>query len=102
MVSASVRPVEKARARVRAGVAPGELAWISGTAEPVGLYSHRCRWQLWSGLSWDHVRVIVSPLYKATRKLLTISGVMLRRDIAKDAELLVLRHENAVLRRQIA
>jgi transposase InsO family protein len=46
--------------------------------------------------------VIVSLLYRATRTLLSIPGVLLRRDSAKDAELLVLRHENAVLRRQIA
>src|SRR3979490_981405 len=44
----------------------------------------------------------VSLLYKVARKLLSVPGVLLRRDTAKDAELLVLRHENAVLRRQIA
>jgi transposase len=46
--------------------------------------------------------VIVSLLYKATRKLLSVPGVLLRRDTVKEAELLVLRHENAVLRPQIA
>jgi hypothetical protein len=50
----------------------------------------------------NHVRVIVSLLYKVARKLLSVPGVLLRRDSSKDAELLVLRHENAVLRRQIA
>ena len=43
----------------------------------------------------------VSLLYKVTRKLLTVPSVLLRRGTAKDAELLVLRHENAVLRRQL-
>jgi len=45
--------------------------------------------------------MIVSLLYKVTRKLLTVPSVLLRRGTAKDAELLVLRHENAVLRRQL-
>jgi len=45
--------------------------------------------------------VIVSLLYRAARTLLSIPGVLLRRNTAKDAELLVLRHENTVLRRQL-
>jgi putative transposase len=45
--------------------------------------------------------VIVSLLYQLARRLLSVPVVLLRRDTAKDAELLVLRHENAVLRRQI-
>jgi hypothetical protein len=46
--------------------------------------------------------VIVSLVYQVARKLLAVPAVLLRRDMAKDAELLVLRHENAVLRRQLA
>ncbi|MFB7715190.1 integrase core domain-containing protein [Streptomyces sp. NPDC056105] len=46
--------------------------------------------------------MILSMLYKVARKLLSVPAVLLRRDTSKDAELLVLRHENAVLRRQIA
>ncbi|MFH9355346.1 integrase core domain-containing protein [Kitasatospora sp. NPDC017646] len=46
--------------------------------------------------------MIVSMLYKVARKLLSIPEVLLRRDTAKDAELLVLRHENTVLRRHLA
>jgi putative transposase len=51
---------------------------------------------------WDHVGVIVSLLYKVARKLLSVPSVLLRGQATKDAELLVLRHENAVLRRQLA
>jgi hypothetical protein len=66
-----------------------------------GSKSHRC-WSGWCSWGcWHDARVIVSLLYRATRTLLSIPGVLLRRDTAKDAELLVLRHENAVLRRQI-
>lgn len=46
--------------------------------------------------------MIVSLLYKATRKLLSAASVLLRGEAAKDAELLVLRHENTVPRRQLA
>jgi len=41
-------------------------------------------------------------VYRLVRSLLGLTAVLVRRDLSKDAELLVLRHENAVLRRQIA
>jgi putative transposase len=50
---------------------------------------------------WNPVQVIVSLVYQVARKLLAVPAVLLRRDAAKDAELLVLRHDNAVLRRQL-
>jgi hypothetical protein len=53
------------------------------------------------GDDWDADLMIASLLYRAARTLLSIPGVLLRRDIAKDAELLVLRHENTVLRRRL-
>jgi putative transposase len=39
-------------------------------------------------------------LYQLLRCLLGLATVLVRRDLSKDAELLVVRHENAVLRRQ--
>ncbi|MFD8386216.1 integrase core domain-containing protein [Streptomyces sp. NPDC059679] len=45
--------------------------------------------------------MIVSLLYQVTRRLLSVPAVLVRRDTSKEAELLVLRHENAVLRRQV-
>jgi hypothetical protein len=47
-------------------------------------------------------RVIVSLVYRVTGKLLSVPVLLLCRQVAKDAGLLVLRHESAVLRRQLA
>jgi putative transposase len=45
---------------------------------------------------------LLSILYRFLRCLLGLTAVLVRRDLSKDAELLVLRHENTVLRRQIS
>jgi putative transposase len=46
--------------------------------------------------------VIFSVVYLVARCLLGCLMALARREVSKDAELLVLRHENAVLRRQIS
>ena len=46
--------------------------------------------------------MIFSVVYLLARSLLGCLMVLARREASKDAELLVLRHENAVLRRQIS
>jgi putative transposase len=51
-------------------------------------------------LSWDHRWVIFSVGYLLARCLLSCLAVLARREVSKEAELLMLRHENAVLRRQ--
>ena len=45
--------------------------------------------------------MIISVVYLLVRCLLGCLTVLVRREVSKDAELLVLRHQNAVLRRQI-
>jgi putative transposase len=45
--------------------------------------------------------MIISVLYLLVRCLLGCLTVLTRRRVSKDAEILVLRHENAVLRRQV-
>jgi putative transposase len=45
--------------------------------------------------------VIISVVYLFVRCLLSCLLVLTRRQVSKDAELLVVRHENEVLRRQI-
>jgi putative transposase len=49
---------------------------------------------------WDHRGVLLSLVYRVVRCLLGSLVVLIRSDLSKDAELLVLRHENQVLRRQ--
>jgi putative transposase len=46
-------------------------------------------------------RVILTLVYLIVRSVLGLLIVLFRRDLSKDAELLVLRHENAVLRRRV-
>ena len=46
--------------------------------------------------------MIVSVVYLVVRCVLDGLMVLARREVSKDAELLALRHENAVLRRQIS
>jgi putative transposase len=55
----------------------------------------------WRGTTvcWNPVQVTVSLVYQVARKLLAVPAVLPRRDVTKEAELLVPRHENAVLRR---
>ena len=46
-------------------------------------------------------RVLIRIVYLVVRRILGLAVLALRADIAKDAELLALRHENAVLRRHV-
>ena len=46
--------------------------------------------------------LLLSILYQLVRCLLGLIAVLVRRDLSKDAELMGLRHENTVLRRQIS
>jgi transposase len=46
-------------------------------------------------------RVLLKIVYLLVRRILGLAVLLFRRDMAKDAELLVLRHENAVLRRHV-
>jgi putative transposase len=46
--------------------------------------------------------VLLSLLYRLVRCLLDLFAVLVRSDLSKDVELLVLRQENQVLRRQLS
>jgi hypothetical protein len=51
----------------------------------------------------DHHRMLpLSTLYQLVRCLLGLIAVVVRRDVSKNAELLALRHQNAVLHRQVS
>ena len=45
--------------------------------------------------------MLLKIVYLLVRRILGLAVLVLRKDLAKDAELLVLRHENAVLRRHV-
>ena len=46
--------------------------------------------------------LLLSIVYQLVRCPLDLTAVLVRPDLSKDAELLVLRHENTVLPRQVA
>ena len=45
--------------------------------------------------------MLLKSVYLLTRQVLGLAGLVFRGDLAKDAELLVLRHKSAVLRRHV-
>lgn len=45
--------------------------------------------------------MLLSLAYRSVRLLFSLLAVLVRSDLSKDAELLVLRHENQVLRRHL-
>ena len=45
--------------------------------------------------------MLLKIVYLVTCRVLSLAVLVFRSDLAKDAELLVLRHENAVLRRHV-
>jgi len=49
--------------------------------------------------SWLAGRVLLAIVYLLVRRVLSLAVLVFRKDLAKDVELLALRHENAVLRR---
>jgi putative transposase len=49
---------------------------------------------------WEHLEVLLSLFYRLLRCLFGLLAVLVRSDLSKDVELLVLRQENQVLRRQ--
>jgi putative transposase len=53
---------------------------------------------MWCWLAW---RVLLKITYLLTCRVLSLAVLVFRGDRAKDGELLVLRHENAILRRHV-
>src|SRR3954469_17030823 len=77
-----------------------------GAAEPVS-HENRvgvltCAVLLRSGRwGWGSRGVLLTLVYMITRFVLAVVTILVRREVSKDVELLVLRHENAGLRRQV-
>ncbi|HZB32503.1 MAG TPA: helix-turn-helix domain-containing protein [Streptosporangiaceae bacterium] len=51
---------------------------------------------------WDHLEVLLSLVYRLVRCLFGLLAVLVRSDLSKEVELLVLRRENQVLRRHLS
>jgi hypothetical protein len=88
-MSGTFRPEESTRTS-RLTCAARILDWIADL---------RYRQQACGG--WLAGRVLLKIVYLLVRRVLGLAVLVFRGDLAKDAELLVLRHENAVLRRHV-
>src|SRR5215472_18413066 len=71
---------------------------VPGSCRARLLDLHSLAWAVFA--RWDHRRVIFSVFYLLARCMLGCLMVMARHEMSKDAGLLVLRHQNGVLRRQ--
>jgi hypothetical protein len=65
---------------------------------PAGSSSQRCDLHG----SWDDPSMLLSMVSALARNLFAVPAAVLRSRAAKDAQVWAFRHENAVLRRQIA
>ena len=84
----------------------GLATWLSTAQELAARGDHACGARLFGFAPvacqvGDHRRVVFSAVCVLTRYLLGCLMVPARREVSKDAELLVLRHENTVLGRQV-
>jgi hypothetical protein len=84
-------------ARQLAGSGAANL-WRSNTR--FGRWAGLLRREFWAA-GQDRV-VILLLLYVIVRQVLAVPVLLVRRDVSKEVELLVLRHENAVLRRGVS
>jgi hypothetical protein len=89
-----------------ADVAPGPSARISSVLYSVPLeYSvddPTCGFCCGRGVRSAIIAVTFTLVYVIVRSAFGLLALQFRRDLSKDAEFLVLRHENAVLRRHVA
>ena len=84
---------------------------VAGRVQPLrwcGRSETRSRAVSWGFAAWSVAwlgsssGVVLSLVYRLVRCLFGLLAVLVRSDLSKDAELLVLRHENQVLRHQLS
>ena len=103
----------------RVSAMPGMTATPSASAWPVrgdptgsplaGCPAHKLGFVVRAGillrdrwLGWEHLGVLLSLAYRLVRCMFGLLAVLVLSDLSKDAELLVLGHENQLLRRQLS